>query len=135
MSNEKKYIIVWHSVDGISHTFFTDYGSEQSLFCSWNADFLKASKFTLSNAREILSKIEEMYSPQNCRAKIHEYIPAHFGEEVKSDKDRVIEKLQYAVECNNYVIDDMERLDSVFEDVYEVGNYLAEAIRILKNMK
>jgi hypothetical protein len=135
MSNEKKYIIVWSCKNGIDRTFYTGYGCFDNIICSWSPDFIKASTFTLSNAREILSKIKEFYSTQDCRANIHEYIPAHCGEALKSDKDRVIEKLQHAVNCNYNIIEDMERVDNVFGDVYNVAHYLAEAIRILKNMK
>ena len=136
MSNEKKYIIIWHSKDGSGHTFYTGLGTRQFDISGWSGNFDKATTFSLSDAREIIAKIRAFYnSPDTSRAKIHEYIPAHFSEAVKSDKEMVIEKLQHAVRCTDNVIEDMERVDTVFGDIYTVSKYLAEAIKILKNMK
>lgn len=108
---DKKYVIVWTSSDGI--IWYLTVGESQFDPCgglglnAWQRSFVTAKIFTLTEARKMHNMIVQWQKtniPSVCTdgMKIHEYIPAvsaKLGNEVKSERDEIIGKLRNWRNC------------------------------------
>lgn len=127
----KKYVIAWHDEHGNVATF---YGGNRctetkNLCVEWYVSLDKATAFSLWEAKEMLARLSEWYktSTPNVRfgARIHEFIPASIGDEVKSESEVVIADLES-------VISRIENVMLTYSDVQNCKPFIEKAIEFLK---
>jgi hypothetical protein len=103
MEDKLKYAIAWHREDGSIASFFrgTCNTLTHELGISWIHYFEGSTPFSYNEAEEMLARLSDWYktnAPNVCfGARIHEFIPASIGDEVKSEKAQILDGLKYCL--------------------------------------
>lgn len=102
--DNKKYVIVCHNQERGITTYFggtPTIKNYQDIVWLWYSEIGSATPLTRSEAENLLEVIVDYYKKNipntHIGAKIHEYIPPQIGEEVKSEKDEILDGLKYCL--------------------------------------